>query len=327
MVIIKSISDIKEKFRHPVVTIGNFDGVHLGHREIFRRVQELALAQDGVSVVVTFLPHPIQVISPGTGVKLITTAREKESLIASAGIDYLIEIPFDWSFASIPAGEFVEDLLVGSIGMETLVIGYDYAFGRGREGDVNLLRELGLRFSFSVQVLEPISNGATIYSSTAVRNMISTGDVKGAVSVLGRHYSVTGTVVHGHQRGRVLGFPTANVVTQKELLPAAGVYAVKVRVGSELYDGACNIGTNPTFSDDRLSMEVFLFDFDEDLYGREITLFFMERLRGEKRFPGVEALKEAIASDVARAKEILKASRVVGEPGTGERGELSSPNE
>jgi riboflavin kinase / FMN adenylyltransferase len=306
MVIYKSVSEIKEKLRHPAVTIGNFDGVHLGHREIFRKVRELALAQDGVSVVVTFLPHPMQVISPGSGLKLITTPREKEALIAAAGIDYLIEIPFDWSFASTSATEFVEQTLVGAIGMESLVIGYDYAFGRGREGDVHLLRELGRRFSFSVQLLDPISNGATVYSSTTVRNMVSAGDVRGAVSVLGREFSITGTVVHGHQRGRGLGFPTANVVTQKELLPAAGVYAVKVRVGSEIYDGACNIGTNPTFSDERLSMEVFLFDFEGDLYGREITLFFIERLRGEKRFGNVEALKEAIAADVVRAKEILK---------------------
>jgi riboflavin kinase / FMN adenylyltransferase len=306
MVIYKSVSDIKKKLRHPAVTIGNFDGVHLGHREIFRKVRELAQAQDGVSVVVTFLPHPMQVISPGSGLKLITTPREKEALIAAAGIDYLIEIPFDWSFASTSATEFVEQTLVGAIGMESLVIGYDYAFGRGREGDINLLRELGRRFSFSVQLLDPISNGATVYSSTTVRNMVSVGDVRGAVSVLGREFSITGTVIHGHQRGRSLGFPTANVVTQKELLPAAGVYAVKVRVGGELYDGACNIGTNPTFSDERLSMEVFLFDFEGDLYGREITLFFIERLRGEKRFSNVEALKEAIAADVARAKAILK---------------------
>jgi riboflavin kinase / FMN adenylyltransferase len=306
MVIFKSVSEIKEKLRHPAVTIGNFDGVHLGHREIFRKLRELALAQDGVSVVVTFLPHPMQVISPGSHLKLITTPREKEALIAASGIDYLVEIPFDWAFASTSATEFVEQTLVGVLGMESLVIGYDYAFGRGREGDVNLLRELGQRFRFSVQLLEPISNGATVYSSTAVRNMVSAGDVKSAVSVLGREFSVTGTVIHGHQRGRGLGFPTANVVTQKELLPAAGVYAVKVRVAGRLFDGACNIGTNPTFSDERLSMEVFLFDFDGDIYGREITLFFIERLRGEMRFPNAEVLKEAIAADVARAKTILK---------------------
>jgi riboflavin kinase/FMN adenylyltransferase len=305
MVIFKNISEIKEKLRHPAVTIGNFDGVHPGHREIFRRVREMAQAQDGVSVVITFVPHPLQVVSPGTGVKLITTPKEKRSLIEGCGIDYLLEIPFDWNFASLTATEFVEQVLVQTIGVECLLIGYDYAFGRGREGNVDLLRQLGERFSFAVEVLQPLSNGATVYSSTAVRNMINEGDVKGVVSVLGRHYSVTGNVVLGHQRGRGLGFPTANLETEKELLPSAGVYAVKVRIGRDLYDGACNIGTNPTFQNDRLSMEVFLFDFDGDLYGRELSVYFIDRLRGEMRFPNPEALKEAIAADVVRCREIL----------------------
>ena len=311
MVIFKSISEIKGQLPHPVVTIGNFDGVHLGHREIFRRVRELARAKEGVSVVVTFVPHPLEVVSPDTGVRLITTPKEKESLIEASGIDYLLEIPFDLAFAAIPAEQFVAKVLVDAIGIETLVIGYDYAFGRGRAGDVTLLRQLGEQFFFAVQLLEPVSNGATVYSSTAVRNMVSQGDVRGVVSVLGRHYSVAGKVVHGHQRGRALGFPTANLATEKELLPAAGVYAVKARIGSDLYDGACNIGTNPTFGNQKLSLEVFLFDFDGELYGREVTLFFMDRLRGELRFPDAEALKEAIAADVARCRSILKDAAIV----------------
>jgi riboflavin kinase / FMN adenylyltransferase len=310
MVIFKNISEINEKLRHPVVTIGNFDGVHLGHREIFRRLRDLAKAKGGVSVVVTFVPHPMQVVSPGTGVKLITNCREKEALIAAAGIDYLLEIPFDWAFASIPARDFVEGVLVGAIGMEHLVIGYDYAFGRGREGDVKLLRRMGEEFSFSVEELQPISNGATVYSSTTVRNMVGAGDVKGVVSVLGRHYSMTGSVVHGHQRGRGLGFPTANVQTDKDLLPAAGVYAVKVRIGDAFYDGACNIGTNPTFDNHKLSFEVFLFEFSGDLYGRQVTVFFIDRLRGEMRFPNPEALKEAISADVAKCRTILAETKV-----------------
>jgi len=305
MLIFNGISEIKEKLRHPAVTIGNFDGVHLGHREIFRRVRELARARDGVSVVITFVPHPLQVISPDTGVKLITTPQEKRSLIEASGIDYLLEIPFDLAFASISAPAFVEQVLVGAIGMESLVIGYDYAFGRGREGNVTLLRQLGARFNFVVELLQPISSGTLVYSSTAVRTMVSEGDVKGVVSVLGRHYAVTGTVVHGHQRGRELGFPTANLETQKALIPAAGVYAVKVRIDSDFYDGACNIGTNPTFGNEELSLEVHLFDFDGELYGREVSLVFIERLRGELRFSSLDALKQAIAADVARCRTIL----------------------
>ncbi|BCG46902.1 FMN adenylyltransferase/Riboflavin kinase [Citrifermentans bremense] len=312
MVIFRSISDIKEKLRHPAVTIGNFDGVHLGHREIFRRVRERAEEMGGVSVVVTFVPHPLKVVPSHKEVRLITTRREKEFLIESAGIDYLLEIPFDREFAAVSAADFVQKVLVDAIGVERLVIGYDYAFGRGREGDVQLLREMGKRHGYSVEVLEPISNGATVYSSTKVRGMVSAGDVEGVVGVLGRHYAITGTVVHGHQRGRGLGFPTANLATEKDLLPAGGVYAVKVCIGSELLDGACNIGTNPTFGDGSLSLEVFLFDVDRDLYGREITVFFIARLREERRFDGLEALKEQIALDVTRCREILEDAEPVG---------------
>lgn len=306
MVIFKSIEQVQQKLRHPVATIGNFDGVHLGHREIFRRVRQLARAAGGVSVVITFVPHPLQVVSPGTKVKLITSPKEKESLIEASGIDYLLEIPFDAAFASLSAGDFVEQVLVGRLGIEQLVIGYDYAFGRGREGDVTLLRQLGERFGYAVELLQPITNGATVYSSTKVRSLVSEGDVKGVVAILGRHYSLTGTVVHGQHRGRGLGFPTANLDTDRMLFPAAGVYAVKARIGSALYDGACNIGTNPTFDGDQLSLEVFLFDFSGDLYGRELSLFFIDRLRGERRFPDLEALKSAIAADVARCRDILR---------------------
>lgn len=311
MVIFRAISDITEKLRRPVVTIGNFDGVHLGHREIFRRVRGLARELGGVSVVVTFVPHPLKVVAAHQEVRLITTSREKEALIEGSGIDYLLEIPFDKEFAAMPAAEFVRRVLVDAIGLERLVIGYDYAFGRGREGDVGLLRELGERYGYGVDELQPISDGSTVYSSTAVRRMVSAGDVSRASLLLGRHFSVTGLVVHGHERGRSLGFPTANIDTDKDLLPSVGVYAVKVCLGDRLLDGACNIGPNPTFGNERLSIEVFLLDFEGNLYGRELTMFFIERLRGEKRFSSLDELKDAIASDVSRCREILAAARPV----------------
>ena len=320
MVIFTGISDITEKLRRPVVTIGNFDGVHLGHREIFRRLRELAAAVDGVSVVVTFVPHPLTVVPSDKVLRLITTPLEKEALIDSCGIDYLVEIPFDTAFAATPAAEFVERVLVGAIGVERLVIGYDYAFGRGREGNVALLREMGERFGYAVEVLDPISNGATVYSSTAVRKMVGAGEVGEVVRVLGRHYAVTGTVVPGHRRGRDLGFPTANLQPEKDLLPAPGVYAVKACVGERLLDGACNIGTNPTFDNQVSSLEVFLFDFDGDIYGTQVTLFFIERVRDEKRFGDLEALKEAIAADVARCRTILRDAEPVGAGDWGRQG-------
>ncbi|MBJ6724097.1 bifunctional riboflavin kinase/FAD synthetase [Geomesophilobacter sediminis] len=311
MIIYRKIEDIAEKLRRPVVTIGNFDGVHLGHRAIFRRVKEVARAFDGVSVVVTFVPHPLQVLRPQVGVRLITCPKQKERLLEASGIDCLVEIPFDQEFAALSAPEFVKQVLVDRIGMEHLVIGYDYAFGRGREGDVKLLQKLGEKYEYSVEVMQPVSDGSTIYSSTAVRNMVAEGDVGGVVSVLGRHYCITGSVVPGHHRGRGLGFPTANLETEMELYPAAGVYAVKAKVDGSVYDGACNIGTNPTFGNDNVTMEVFLFDFEGDLYGREMSVYFVERLRGEKRFSDLEALKDAIAADVRRAKEILGRTRII----------------
>ncbi|WP_129126172.1 bifunctional riboflavin kinase/FAD synthetase [Geomonas oryzae] len=311
MEIFRSISEIREKLRHPVVTIGNFDGVHLGHREIFKRVRQIAREIDGVSVVITFVPHPLKVVAAHKEVRLITTSREKEALIEGSGIDYLLEIPFDKEFASVPAAVFVEKVLVDAIGVERLVIGYDYAFGRGREGDVALLRQLGERHGYTVEELEPISDGSTVYSSTAVRRMVSAGNVSCAASLLGRHFSISGRVVHGHERGRSIGFPTANIETEKDLIPSVGVYAVKVCMGDRLFDGACNVGPNPTFGNQQLSIEVFLLDFEDDLYGRELTLFFIERLRGEKRFSGIDELKEAIAADVARCREILGGARPV----------------
>jgi riboflavin kinase / FMN adenylyltransferase len=311
MIIYKNLSDIREKLPNAVVTIGNFDGVHLGHREIFRRVKQAAAELGGVSVVVTFVPHPLKVLAPEKSPLLINTYAEKELLIEASGIDYLIEIPFDEQFAGISAREFVGTVLAGKIGVKTLVIGYDYAFGRNREGDVSLLRRLGDEFSFNVEVLEPISTGSTVFSSTTIRTMIKAGNVKGVVPLLGRHFSLGGTVIHGHHRGKGLGFPTANLETDKELLPKEGVYAVKVKVDDVLYDGACNIGTNPTFHDDKLAVEAYFFDFDGDIYGKNVRLYFIDRLRGERTFADIPSLQKAIESDIDRCREILKDTAII----------------
>ncbi|WP_243371834.1 bifunctional riboflavin kinase/FAD synthetase [Geotalea sp. SG265] len=311
MRIIKDLAEITEPLRNAVVTVGNFDGVHLGHREIFRRVKSTAADSGGVSVVVTFIPHPLKVLAPEKSPRLINTYAEKETLIEACGLDYLVEIPFDRRFAAMPARDFVAEVLVGKLGMKTLIIGYDYAFGRNREGNVSLLTLLGDEFSFKVEELKPISNGSTVFSSTAIRKMIAAGDVKGVVPLLGRHFSVGGTVVHGHHRGKGLGFPTANLETEKELLPKDGVYAVKVKVDDVFYDGACNIGTNPTFRDEGLSVEVFLFDFEGDIYCKGVRAYFIDRVRDEKTFADVTALQQAIADDIQRCRDILSKAFVI----------------
>ena len=211
MIIFRSLEQIREKLPSPVVTIGNFDGIHLGHREIFRRVRRAAAELGGVSVVMTFVPHPLKVLPVGKNLRLINTYAEKETLIEASGIDYLVVIPFSSEFAAISAEEFVRKILAERIGTKKLIIGYDYAFGRNREGNVALLQRLGAACGFDVEVLEPIGTGETVFSSTAIRNMIANGDVKGVVPLLGRHYSISGKVVHGHHRGQGLGFPTANL--------------------------------------------------------------------------------------------------------------------
>lgn len=306
-----SLDDIRSPFDNAVVTIGNFDGVHLGHREIFRTVRKKAQEIGGTSVVVTFVPHPLKVLAPEKAPLLINTPDEKELFIAASGIDALVSIPFTREFSAIPPEDFVKEILVEKIGLKHLVIGYDYAFGRNRRGNIDLLRRMGGELGFGVTMLDPIGSGGTVFSSSAVRSLIAAGKVEEIVSLLGRHFSLGGRVVHGHQRGKGLGFPTANIATEKELLPGPGVYAVKVKIGDGVYDGACNIGTNPTFNDNAISIEAFLFDFEGDLYGREIRVYFIERLRDERRFPGPEALVAQIAEDVARARAILGSASII----------------
>ena len=311
MIVYRSINEIPGPLPNAAVSIGNFDGVHLGHREIFRRVKRAAVELQGVSVIVTFEPHPLKVVPSTKEVTLINTAAEKEQLIAASGVDYLVIIPFTPEFANIGAADFVRSVIVEKIGARKVIIGYDYAFGRGRTGDVSFLRRMGAEFGFLVDVLDPIGDGSIAYSSSQIRKMIREGDVKGVVALLGRHFSVGGTVVHGHSRGSGLGFPTANIVTDKELIPAYGVYAVKIKIDDRLYDGACNIGDNPTFGDGTRSIETFVFDFAADLYGKEIRIYFIERIREERTFSDVEALKEAIARDVRSCREILGSTEVI----------------
>lgn len=306
MKIFRSIEEIPESIGRSVVTVGNFDGVHLGHREIFRKVRKAADQSDALSIVVTFVPHPLKVIkSSHKQLTLINTYAEKETLIEASGIDCLLEIPFNSQFASISARDFVSGILVEKLAVSTLIIGYDYSFGRNREGNITTLQGLGREFGFTVEVLEPIGDKGIVYSSSRVRELLLSGDVSGVIPILGRHFSLGGVVVTGHNRGASLGFPTANISTDKELIPANGVYAVKVKLGDIVYNGACNIGSNPTFGNDESSIEVYLFDYDGDLYGRELRIYFISRIREERKFDGMDALRAAIALDVEACRSIL----------------------
>jgi len=305
MLIYRTIEEIPAPFLQAAVTVGNFDGVHLGHRAIFKKIRQAAAEQGGVSVVVTFAPHPLKVLAPERDFRLITTYAEKERLIAESGIDVLVIIPFSREFADIPAENFVRDLLAGRIGMKSLVVGFDYVFGRNRSGDVDMLRRLGEELGFAVTVLDQVGNEKTGFSSSMVRELISTGDVQGVVPLLGRYFSVGGEVVHGFHRGKQLGFPTANIKVEEELLPKPGVYAVKVEGDGWVCDGACNIGNNPTFYGLTETVEVHLLDFDADLYGSRLRVYFVERIRDDREFPDIFLLLEAIRNDVSRCREIL----------------------
>lgn len=288
-----------------VVTIGNFDGVHRGHLEIFRRLREAGRRLGLPTVTVTFEPHPLAVLAPEHTPPLITTFEQKAALIAAAGIDCLAMIDFTREFSRIEAEDFVRDWLCTGLGMRHIIIGHDYAFGRDRRGTHETLAALGGACDFTLEDLDPVHEGETVFSSSLARRMVMNGDMPAAAAILGRYHCISGQVVHGREMGKKLGYPTANIATRNELIPPDGVYAVMVTVGDALLEGACNIGTNPTFDGKVRTIEVFLLDYDGELYGREIGLCFVQRLREERRFPDVTALIAAIERDVAETERVL----------------------
>jgi riboflavin kinase/FMN adenylyltransferase len=307
MQVIFNLNELTEPLTNPVLTIGNFDGVHKGHLALFDKVKERAKAIGGQSVVMTFEPHPLKIMRPADGPRLITHTGQKLELIEKAGIDIIVCVSFDRDFAAIPAREFITGILVHKIGIKEIVVGYDYTFGHNREGDINLLREMGDSFGFVVHLVGPIEIDHTLVSSTSIRRMIHEGRLGEAKVLLGRDFEVQGTVVKGHDRGgRLLGFPTANLNPHGELLPKRGVYAVKLLIDDVLYNGVTNVGYNPTFGDTGLTVETHVLDYSGDLVGKTIKVRFLQRLRDEKTFKSLDELSDQIARDVAQAKEVFR---------------------
>lgn len=311
MRIIHSLHELTEIPRHTVATIGNFDGVHLGHRAIFRRVVAAARSYNGTATVITFSPHPLKLIAPDRAPLLINTYAEREKLIAASCIDLLICLPFTEELAAMTADDFVDEILCQRLGIKHLIIGYDYSFGKNRQGDASLLQNSGARAGFTVETLPSIRNDQEVYSSTRIRQLLYNGEVDAAALLLGRHFSLEGEVIHGAGRGKDLGFPTANLRTEKEILPKEGVYAVKIRLGEVYYDGVVNIGRNPTFGNQNVTVEVHLFDFKGSLYGETLRLYFLQRLRDEVRFATVSDLITAIQHDIDLARTILTSTKVI----------------
>ena len=293
-------------FSRTVVTIGNFDGVHLGHRVILERVRQRARELGGQAVAVTFNPHPVKVLRPEVNLPLLTTQDQKLKLLSDAGLDAVVVLPFTREFAALPAREFVRRYFGERLRAREVVVGHDYCFGRGREGNIELLREMGTILGFTVQVVWAVEVQGAVVSSSLIRAMLRLGKVTEAGRLLGRSYGVAGRVVQGKGRGaKLLGVPTANIVTPNELLPASGIYAVWVRRGEVILPGVANIGTCPTFNNTELSLEVHLLEFSGDLYGEPLEVQFVARLREEQRFPSIEALAAQIHADIVAARQAL----------------------
>jgi riboflavin kinase / FMN adenylyltransferase len=309
MEVILGIENVQRSIRNPVLTIGNFDGVHRGHQALFQKVKEWATRLQGESVVMTFDPHPLQVLGIRPSLPFITPHERKLELIETCGIDVTIVLPFDKDFALMSARDFVRKLLVERIGIKGMVVGYDYRFGHGREGDIGFLRKIGKEYEFEVDTVSQIQLDKTVVSSTAIRELIKEGELKEANRLLGRSYEIRGTVVVGQKRGaRLLGFPTANVdyLASSQAVPKPGVYAVEVELEGEKLWGAANLGYNPTFGDAGITLEVHIIDFDREIYGMDIAVRFVDRLRDEKRFSGPQELALQIRGDVENAKEVLR---------------------
>jgi riboflavin kinase/FMN adenylyltransferase len=309
MELIENLKSLSSPYKNAVVTIGNFDGVHIGHQALFKEVNQKAGEIDGTSVAVTFEPHPSRVLNPNGQPPRITRYEQKVELIEKTGIDVLICIPFTLDFAETSAHDFVEDLLVGHIGMKAIVVGKDYTYGKSREGNIESLRADGNRLGFEVMVAEWIrvpTSPAGRASSTLIRKLVMDGNVANAEKLLGRHYQIRGMVVEGRNRGkRLLNCPTANIDLQDELRPKNGIYAVTVEFRGRCCKGVANIGYSPTFDDPQLTFEVHVLDHDEDLYGEKIRVNFIERIRDEMKFDNVADLSEKIQEDIQTARGIL----------------------
>ncbi len=286
-------------------TIGSFDGIHRGHQALLKPLIAGARAAGAASVLVTFEPHPRCVIDPDHCPPLLTTLEEKTWLLDQLGLDHVVVIPFTPQIAALSATTFMERLLRG-IELRRIVVGENHRFGHGRRGDPALLRRLGARHGFTVEIAPTMVRGAELISSSRIRRLVLLGQVRAAAQLLGRDYVIRSTVEHGAKRGRQLGFPTANLqIAPNKLLPANGIYAARADLEDVTYAGALSVGFRPTFGGSTVTVEVFILDFDADIYGRLLTVWFVQRLRGEKRFVTVPALQKQMARDVENARRII----------------------
>jgi len=303
----KSIQEIA-KITNPVVTIGTFDGVHSGHRQIIDRLNKAKTEIGGESFIFTFHPHPRQVLFPKNEIKLLTLTDEKLHLLEQAGIDHVLVYPFTKEFSQLSAQAYVKDILVDAIGVKKLIIGYDHKFGNNREGNIETLKKYALAYNFLVEEIPAHEIDNSNVSSTKIRKALESGDIQTANNFLGYDYFISGTVVEGKKLGRTLGYPTANieVADKAKLIPQNGVYAVTTSIDNQRYKGMMSIGLNPTTdTDNKVKIEVNIFNFDKEIYGKVVAVYFHQRLRSEVKFNSLNDLKKQLEEDKKHALTIL----------------------
>ena len=307
MQIIRNSSECPAAPKGSALAIGNFDGVHRGHQAVLKVAMDAANAAGNPSGVMTFEPHPRQFFQPGKPLFRLTPESMKLRLFEALNLDLAIVLDFNAQLSSLPARTFVEEILVEGLGVSHVVTGSDFQFGKGRDGNPDVLRELGEEFGFGVTIVEPQGEAGEIYSSTQVRESLRQGDIRAAAGILGYWWRITGEVIGGDKRGHGLGFPTANIAVPNGLELKHGIYAVRVYVNGARYSGASYLGTRPSFDDGKPVIETFLFDFSDDLYGQAIELEFIDFLRGDEKFDSSEQLVKQMQADCNNASTILGA--------------------
>ena len=306
MKLFKNISDFKTD-KKTIVTIGTFDGVHVGHKKILEKISQNALSENCESIVLTFFPHPRTVLQAGTEMKQLNTIGEKTTLIKNASIDNLVIHPFDKAFSQLTAEDFVKQVLVDKFNIHKIIIGHDHRFGKNRTANIDDLISFGEKYGFEVEQISAEEIEEVAISSTKIRNALLEGNIKLANQYLGYTYTISGIVIKGNQLGRTIGFPTANIEIKEEykLIPSNGVYIVKTLVEKQIVFGMMNIGTKPTVGGTSQSIEVHFFDFNDDIYDKTIEISFLERIRDEQKFESIEFLKKQLSDDKLQSLKFI----------------------
>jgi riboflavin kinase/FMN adenylyltransferase len=293
---IKSINKIRV-IKKSVITIGNFDGLHIGHKILINKTVKDAKKYGAKSVVFTFENHPVNFFRSNF-IKKLNTNKDKENGIKNLNVDIMINIPFDNYMTQVSARDFVKDILIDKLNVKKIIVGYDFTFAKNKEGNCETLKKLALEFGFDVEIVEPIKIKNIRVSSTYIRDLIESGNLKEVYDYLGYNYSLEGEVIHSKKLGRTIGFPTANInINEDVLIPKTGIYATKVHIEGKIYFGATNIGFNPTVSGNDLSIETHILNFDKDIYSKVVRIEFLERIRDEKKFNSLDDLKQQLAKD------------------------------